>query len=227
MAGKSAIDTMDTIGRQVVQDTVKSKVTELSSQPEFQWADGWTTYATDDDGSPAVRVAVANCGLDFDPWAHLRNPAIVGLHPVDTEQLWDFYGANRRKGVDESGRGTIFKVATPFCVARERFGRVVFISVLLPANPEVFTTYNEHVKSRSMAPWDRYGKTWNELEQLLDRATTRAAYGMMTEDRAVLVLNGRTIERISSEAVPMTHQGDAHGPCKGGNYSQKSMAVLT
>jgi hypothetical protein len=91
----------------------------------------------------------------------------------------------------------------------------------------VFGAYNEHVKSRSMAHWDRFSKTWNELGQLLDRTITRVAYGLMTEERAVLVMNEKTVERISREAVPSTRQGDSHGSCKGGHYPQKSVAHLT
>ena len=227
MAITSGITTINTIGRQDIQALLKAKVSELNAQPEFQWADDWNSFARDEDGSAAVRVAIANGSLEFDIWANLRNPATIGQHPVDTEQLWDFYCASRRKGVDELGRGTIIKISPPFSDALERFQRVVYISVLLPVNPEVFAEYNEHVKSRSMAPWDRYSKTWNEIGQLLDRAVTRVAYGLMTEKRAVLVMNEGTVARISSEAVPLTRQGDSHGPCKGGHYPQKSIAVLT
>ena len=46
-------------------------------------------------------------------------------------------------------------------------------------------------------------------------------------DRAVVVMNDATVEKISTMAIPQTHQGASHGVCKRVNYSQKSIAVLT
>ncbi|MBA7651619.1 hypothetical protein ES703_59438 [subsurface metagenome] len=39
-------------------------------------------------------------------------------------------------------------------------------------------------------------------------------------------MDNDTVKAISKEAVPSTRRGTSHGPCKGGNYSQKSIAVL-
>ena len=226
-AGPGLEPTIDRIGRDAVEAAVRRKVLELRGQPEFQWVGDWEPFDTDPDGSPAVRAAVANCPLDFDLWKGLRNPAMVGVYPAGLEDLWGYYARSRRTGVDESGRGSIFKIARPFSWAQERFRRAVLVSVMLPVSPQVFSIYNQRVVSRSMAPWEGYSKAWYELEELLDRAVTRAAYSLIREDRAVLAMNKKTVAGVSEKAIPVTRQGDAHGPCKGGNYSQKSIAALT
>jgi ferredoxin len=48
-----------------------------------------------------------------------------------------------------------------------------------------------------------------------------------SRSRVVVAMNDATVEKISTEAVPLTRQGASHGVCKGVNYSQKSIAVLT
>jgi ferredoxin len=45
-------------------------------------------------------------------------------------------------------------------------------------------------------------------------------------DGVVLAMNDDNVTKVSKQAVPLTHQGDSHGPSKGGNYPQKSLAVL-
>ena len=63
------------------------KILQLNAQPEFQWQEDHTIYEQDSDGSPAVRVSVAGCPVDFDLWAGLRNPAIVGVFPAGFREI--------------------------------------------------------------------------------------------------------------------------------------------
>lgn len=209
------------------QRTLGEKIRELADQPEFAWQDGLKTYAIDSEDLPAARVAVANCPMDYDIWAGLRNPASVGNYPMGFADMWEYYAGRRKQKTDESGRATIFQVAAPFESALEKYRRAVLIAAMLPLNSAVLDAYNTPIKERGMAPWEGYCKAWGEINRLLDRGLTRAAYTIMNADRAVLVMNDATVGKMTNEAIPATHQGASHGVCKGGNYSQKSVAVLS
>jgi hypothetical protein len=210
-----------------VEKLLKEKILRLCAQPEFQWKQDHTSYELDPDGAPAARVSVASCSVDFDPWAGLRSPAKVGIYPAGFREIWEYYAGNRKRRTDESGRATIFQLAEPFEEAKKRYTRVSIISALLPISNEIFTTYNRYVRTKNFAPWDGYCKAWSECNQLLDRGITRLAIHLSGNDRVVLAMNNKTVENISTEAIPKTRQGASHGVCKGGNYSQKSVAVLT
>ena len=209
------------------QNQLQTKILELSRQPEYAWDQSGATYATDKDGLPAVKVSAANCPIEYDIWGGIRNPATVGSFPIGFPEAWDYYANRRKRKTDESGRATIFQTATPFAEAVKRYKRAVLISAMLPLAKHVFETYNAPIKERGMAPWEGYCKAWSEINQLLDRGITRAAYSVMNDARAVLVMNEDTVMKMSREAIPQTRQGASHGVCKGGNYSQKSVSVLT
>ena len=53
------------LAREVVQELVTKKVSEVARQPEHAWGDDFHPYMTDEDGRPVVRVGVANCAIDF------------------------------------------------------------------------------------------------------------------------------------------------------------------
>jgi hypothetical protein len=211
----------------VLESLLKEKISELVAQPEFQWRDDRANYALDADGTPAARVALANCELSYDIWKNLRNPAKVGLYPVGFPEIWDFYANNRKRKTDESGRATIFQVAETYEKAKERFGRAVIISAMLPAHPDVFASYNRYITQGSFAPWEGYCKAWDDLNRLIDKGITRLAFDVVGPERVVVVMNSDNVARISKEAVPVFRQGASHGVCKGGNYPQKSIAVMT
>ena len=39
-------------------------------------------------------------------------------------------------------------------------------------------------------------------------------------------MNDDKVIKITKEIVPLTHQGNAYGPSKGGNFPQKNFTVL-
>lgn len=229
MTSKWNIDVkkIDTIEKSTLESSLKEKIMELKRQPEFQWDDGRTSYAIDADGSPAARVAVANSPLDFDLWDGLRNPAMVGLFPAGYPEIWEYFANNRKRKTDETGRNMIFQVARPFEWALQEYKRAVIISALLPVHPQVFHVYNDLIGQKNFSPWDGYCKVWGELCALLNQALARLSIDLAQEDRVVVVMNDRTVERISTESIPVTRQGNSHGVCKNGNYPQKSVAVMT
>lgn len=226
-AGAATALGVEAITRDSAEKLLKEKIVQLSAQPEFQWKEGQTNYEQDPDGSPAVRVALAGCSVDFDLWAGLRNPAKVGIYPVGFQEIWEYYAGNRKKRTDASGRATIFQLSEPFLEAKKRYNRVLIISALLPLSKEIFATYNQYVRNKSFSPWDGYCKAWSECNQLLDRGITRLAMSLGSKTRVVVAMNDATVEKISTEAVPLTRQGASHGVCKEVNYPQKSIAVLT
>ena len=75
------------VSRSTLEKLLMEKILQLNAQPEFQWQEDHTIYEQDSDGSPAVRVSVAGCPVDFDLWAGLRNPAIVGVFPAGFREI--------------------------------------------------------------------------------------------------------------------------------------------
>ncbi len=67
---------------------------------------------------------------------------------------------------------------------------------------------------------------YEDVNLMIDKATSRVAIDLVADDRVVVAMDNENVKNVSTEAVPLTHQGVSHGPSKGGNYPQKSIAVL-
>jgi len=204
----------------------KEKIVELQGEPEFQWSKENTTYAIDDDGTPAVKLGVGNVPLEYDLWKGLRNPATIGAYPAGLQEIWEFYANRRKEKIDEYGRQTIFQIPRSFDLARKNYGRAVIVSVMLPFNPQVIGDYAQLFLKRGRGSSHLYSRMYNDVNQILDKATGRVAIDLLADDTAVVAMNNETVKNVSAEAIPATHQGVSHGPSKGGNYPQKSVAVL-
>ena len=76
---------MSTISVDNLLNIIQKKILELHEEPEFQWDSTRTTYKTDNEGNPQIKIAVGNVPLGYDLWKGLRNPAVIGLHPVGLE----------------------------------------------------------------------------------------------------------------------------------------------
>jgi hypothetical protein len=68
---------------------------------------------------------------------------------------------------------------------------------------------------------------YEDVQLMADKAVGRVGIDLASIEGVVLAMDNDNITKISKEAVPTTHQGDSHGPSKGGNFPQKSLAVLT
>jgi hypothetical protein len=206
----------------------KEKIVELGEEPEFQRSTEKTKFATDKNRSPAVKLAVGNVPLDYDLWQGLRNPAVVGMYPAGLKEIWEFY-ANRRRGqVDETGRQTIFQVPRSFEFALNNYQRAVIISVMLPFSKTIVRDYVDQVIKEKKTSSYRFTSMYEDINRMADKALTRTAIELVTNDcdRIVVAFNNDTVKAISTEAIPQTQQGGSHGPSKGGNYPQKSVAAL-
>ena len=206
----------------------KEKLTEVQEEPEFRRTTEKIKYTTDKKGEPLVKLAVGNVPLDYDLWQGLRNPAVVGLYPAGLQEIWDFYANRRKEKVDESGRATIFQVPRPFDFALANYQRALIISVMLPFSPQIIKDYTDQVIKKGRGSSHTYARMYNDVSDMLDKATSRVAIDLAPydTDTMVLAMNTDTVAAISTEAIPQTHQGISHGPAKDSNYAQKSMAVL-
>ena len=212
----------------ILTQIFKEKIIELQEEPEFQRSIDKTKFATNKNGDPAVKMALGNVPLDYDLWEGLRNPAIVGMYPAGLREIWEFY-ANRRRGqVDETGRQTIFQVPRSFDFALNNFRRAVIISVMLPFSKSIVHDYVDQIIKGKKASSHRFTNMYEDINRMLDKALTRTAIELVTDDsdRVVVAFNNDTVKAISTEAIPQTRQGGSHGPSKGGNYPQKSIAAL-
>lgn len=207
-------------------DLFKARISELQEEPEFQWSRDRITYALDGDGKARVKLAVGNIPLDYDLWEGLRNPAGLGLYPAGLRELWEFHANRRKERIDEFGRQTIFQVPRSFHHALKKYSRAVIISVMLPFSPKVIGDYSKLILSRKNGSSHLFSRMYEDVNLMIDKATSRVAIDLVTDDTIVLAMDNETVKKVSSEAVPLTRQGDSHGPSKGGNYPQKSVAVL-
>lgn len=185
-------------------------------------------YAQDSAGKPDVKVAGANVPLDYDLWGGLRNPAGVGLHPASLQDIWEFYAWRTTSShLDESGRETIFEVPRSFEYARDRFQRVLIVSVMLPFAGKLLKAHDKFIREHERGAFWQYSRFYEEVNDTLDKAILRTGMELSNAENVVLAMDRKTMDDLSLEAVPLTRQGKAHGPQKEVHYPQKSLAVLT
>ena len=206
----------------------KEKIIEVQEEPEFQRSTKTIKHAIDKNGEPLVKLAVGNVPVDYDLWEGLRNPAVVGLHPAGLPEIWEFYANSRKQKVDEVGRQSIFQVPRSFDFALMNYRRAVITSVMLPFSPQIIHDYVNQVIEKRKGSSYLFASMYEDMNSILDKTITRAAIDLVTDDfdRVVVAVNNDTVKAISTEAIPQTRQGVAHGPSKGGNYPQKSVAAL-
>jgi hypothetical protein len=204
-------------------------IAELQIEPEFLRGDDRRQYAVGDDGSPQVKLAVGNVPVDYDLWQDLRNPAVLGIYPAGLQEIWEFYANRRKQKTDESGRQSIFQVPREFDYALNNYGRAVLVSMMLPFSREVVHEYVSRVIDSKKASSHVFAKMYEDTNRMADKAVARVAIELASADpEAVIVaMNNDNVKALSTEAIPQTRQGISHGPSKGGNYPQKSLAVLT
>jgi len=205
----------------------KDRVVELQEEPEFQWKRESIKYAVDDNGDPSVKVAIGNVPLDYDLWKGLRNPAVVGIYPAGLKEIWEYHAHRRRTRVDDYGRQTIFQIPRSFKYAQETFKRAVIISVMLPFSHKVIKNYQQAVSDERDRSSHIFRRMYEDVNLMVNKAIGRVGIDLASVKGVVLAMNDDNVTKVSEEAVSLTHQGDSHGPSKGGNYPQKSLAVLT
>ena len=209
-----------------ITDLISGHIKALRNEPSFRA--GEVKYDQNGAGEPDVKVAGANVPLDYDLWEGLRNPAGLGLHPAGLRDIWEFYAwRTASSGLDESGRETIFEVPRSFEYARDRFQRVLIVSVMLPFAEKLLKAHYKFIREHERGAFWQYSRLYEEVNDTLDRALLRTGMELTNAETVVLAMDRKTMDDLSSEAVPLTRQGRAHGPQKEVHYPQKSIAVLT
>jgi hypothetical protein len=217
---------MNQISVDNLSSIIQKKILELHEEPEFQWDLTRTTYRTDNEGKPQIKIAVGNVPLDYDLWKGLRNPAVIGLHPVGLEQIWTYYANIRKDRVDESGRQTIFQIPRSYEFAKENYERAVIVSVMLPFSEKLVKQYIQTIKDNPKTSSHRFARMYNDVNLMINKAIVRTSIELVDGENAVVAMDDNTVDAISRESVPLVQQGVSHGPSKGGNYPQKSIAAL-
>jgi len=201
---------------------------EVKDEPEFSRSADRLKFAIDGEGQAAIKIAIGNMPLDYDLWEDLRNPATIGLFPAGLPEIWDFYANRRKKKVDETGRPSIFQMPQSFTYAQKNYSRAVIISVMLPFSESIIDNYISQVIDKKKGSSHTFARMYEDINKILDKTVSRVATEMAIDDTNTIVLpmTGDIVNALSSEALPQTKQGLSHGPGKGGNYPQKSIAAL-
>jgi len=204
------------------------RIVDLQEEPEFQRGDRKRNYASNEDGTPQIKLAMGNVPVDYDLWEDLRNPAVIGLHPAGLSEIWEFHANRRKQKTDESGRQSIFQIPRPFEYALSNYKRAVIVSMMLPFSSEIVHDYVGEVIDKKNASSHVFARMYDDLNRMLDKAVTRVAIQLASADAedVVVAMNNENVKAVSTEVIPQTRQGISHGPSKGGNYPQKSVAVL-
>ena len=203
-------------------------IAELQEEPEFQRGDNRRHFATGEDGAARVKVAVGNVPVSYDLWEGLRSPAVLGLHPVGLPEIWEFHANRRKQKTDESGRQSIFQVPKDFDHALSNYSRAVIVSMMLPFSQEVVHEYVSKVIDNKKTSSHVFAKMYEDTNRMADKAIARVGMQLASAEPedVVVAMNNDNVKAVSTEVIPQTRQGISHGPSKGGNYPQKSLAVL-
>jgi len=211
-----------------LQDFLREEAARLADDPEFAVHGGEDAqrFMSDHDGMPAVRAAVANASLETDPWQGLRSPAAVGLHPVSFRDIWDFYAANTIRNVRRDGSPNYLAMPETYEEARERFGRAVIVSALLPISPRVLAEYADALAEGDVVDCARYSRASSDAGQIIAKAIARLSLALLGEGRAVISMDPGTAGKVVDFTKASSETGKYHGPCNN-PFPQNSVAVLT
>jgi len=171
-----------------ITELISRNIKALREDPAF--CAGVVKYALNDAGDPDVKVAAANVPLDYDLWEGLRNPAGVGLHPAGLQDIWEFYAwRTSSKRLDGCGRETIFEVPLSFDHARDRFQRVLIVSVMLPFAENLLKDHERFILEHNRgASWE-YSRFYEEVNDSLDKAILRTGMELTTPENVVLAMD--------------------------------------
>jgi len=209
-----------------LQGLLTRKVTEVAREPDYSWGDSFRSFMTEADGTPVVRLAVANCAPDLDVWQGLRNPAQVGMYPIGLPDIWMHYAAANVKSTRYDGSPNPLAMPEPFAGALERYRRAVIASGMLAMNPAVYPAYAEKIEAGDLDPIDYYGRARGEVSGIINKALGKLALSLMARGRAVVPMTGKTVGTVIDRCRSDYFKGRYHGPCNN-HYPQNSIAVMT
>jgi ferredoxin len=224
--GGKMVCTTTTLSEEILTTNISNEIGALITESAYYFNSGNLPFDLDDTGKPCVKVSIGTCSVDFDLWENLRNPATLGLYPLGLLDIWNYYATLTKPRSDESGRTLLFEEAKSPEWAIANFCKAAVASIMLPFSANLFESYAKRIELGIQGPISSFQTTWNSLNDLFDKAVTRTAMNLCSKEVIAIPMTKDLIQSISSVAVPQIHQGTAHGPFKGGNWPQKSIAVL-
>lgn len=218
--------TQDTIDRTSFRRLLESKVVEVVDEPEYNWANHFKTFMTDDEGKPVVRVAITNCPLDTDIWEGLRTPAHVGMYPLTPDDIWKHYACMNVKTTRYDGSPNPLAMPETFDDAMKRFRHLVILCGMLAVNPQVYQIYAEKIERGDEDPFHYYCRATGDVDAIIDKSIGKAALALMGRNRAVVPMTNRNTKVIIDRTRGEYHKGRYHGPCNN-HWPNGSLAVMT
>lgn len=212
--------------REPLTALLADRVLNVLREPEYHWGEGFRSFMTDDDGRPAVRLAVANCAPDTDIWQGLRNPAQVGMYPIGLREVWMHHAASNVKSTRYDGSPNPLAMPEPFEEAWARLKRAVIISAMLPLNPDVYGEHAGKFERGDADPFDYYCRARAEVGAVIDKAVGKLALAMMGSGRAVVPMTSKNAATVVDRTRSEYLKGKYHGPCNN-HYPQNSIAAMT
>lgn len=209
-----------------LREYLKEKIRQIAREPAFARDGGGEPFLRDEDGTPAIRLAVANCSIDTDIWQGLRSPAAVGSYPIGLREVWDYFAAKTLRGVRHDGSPNYLGIPESFDEARSRFDRAVIVSALLPLAPRILVTYAAGIERHEVAECDTYARASEDVGAMVSKVVGKLALALVCKERAVVCMDPANATRVAEFTLPQARTGRYHGPCNC-PWPQNSVAVLT
>lgn len=214
------------INREIFQELLQKKITEVAGEPEYSWQNNTCSYMTDNNGEPVVRVAIANFAPQLDIWQQLKSPALVGRYPLAPADIWEHYAAANFKRTRPDGSSSILALPETFESALTRIRRIVIVCCMLAVNPEIHSTYAQKIEMGDEDPFDYYKRATVEVSEIVDKATGKLALSLMAPKRAVVPMTTKNTQKIIDRTRGEYRKDSYHGPCNN-HWPQNSIAVMT
>jgi ferredoxin len=208
------------------QKALTSKVAQVAAEPDHRWDDGFKSYMVESDGSPVVRVAIANCVPGLDIWQGLRSPVHVGMYPVELRDIWAHYAAANIRSTRHDGSPNPLAMPEPFEDAMQRYSRAVIVCAMLAVNPGVYEAYADKIECGDQDPFDYYCRAVGEVGNIIDRAVAKFSLSLMAPGCAVIPMTIRNAGRVCDRTRSEYQKGGYHGTGKS-HWPRNSIAAMT
>ncbi|MCP4540091.1 MAG: hypothetical protein GY832_23380 [Chloroflexi bacterium] len=214
------------INRSSLQDLLQNKVNQVINEPEYHWNGPFSSFMTDEENKPVVRVSIINFSLDTDIWEGLRSPAQVGMHPVMPADIWRHYACNTVKTVRTDGSANPLAMPETFEEAKAQYRRGVIVCGMLAVNPQVYQSYSEKIERGDHDPSDYYSRASDDISTIINKAIGKTGLAMINPDRAVVAMTNRNTAMVIKRTKSEYFSGRYHGPCND-HWPNNSLAVMT
>ncbi len=209
-----------------LEELLQNKVSQVINEPAYNWNGPFSSFMTDTEHKPAVRVSIINFSLDTDIWEGLRSPAHVGMHPVTPADIWRHYACMTVKTVRSDGSPNPLAMPETFEEAKDQYRRGVIVCGMLAVNPQVYQSYNAKIERGDQDPFDYYSRASDDVNTIINKAIGKTGLALISPDRAVVAMTDRNTDMVISRTKSEYFSGRYHGPCNN-HWPNNSLAVMT